>query len=72
MRYVYVTLLMITNTIYKDFTEMTISKWTFIRKVIYSFTKVILLLVTYYFLKKKLIILLSYFKSNILCNLVTK
>ena len=30
MRYVYVTLLMITNTIYKKFTEMTISKWTFV------------------------------------------
>ena len=72
MRYVYVTLLMITNTIYKKITEMTISKRTFIRKVIYSFTKVILLLVTYYFLEKKLVILLSYFKSNILCNLVTK
>ena len=33
MRYVYVTLLMITNTIYKEFTEMTISKWTFIQKI---------------------------------------
>ena len=66
---------MITNTIYTEFTEMTISKRTFIqkiRKVIYSFTKVILLLVTYYFLEKKLVILFSYFKSNILCNLVTK
>ena len=30
MRYVYVTLLMITNTIYKKFTEMTISKRTFV------------------------------------------
>ena len=51
---------------------MTISKQTFIRKILYSFTKVILLLVTYYFLEKKLVILLSYFESNILCNLVTK
>ena len=67
---------MITNTIYKKFTEMTLLVNGFlyrkIRKVIYSFTKVILLLVTYYFLEKKLVILLSYFKSNILCNLVTK
>ena len=32
MRYVYVTLLMITNTIYKKITEMTISKRTFIKR----------------------------------------
>ena len=53
---------MITNTICKGFTEMTISKWTFMQKNTesnYAFTKVMILLVTYYFLEKKLVILLT-------------
>ena len=46
---------MITNIIYKEFTEMTISKRTFSRKNTESNIfpyKVILLLVTYYILEK--------------------
>ena len=43
------------NIIYKEFTEMTISEWTFSQKNAESnifLYKVILLLVTYYFLEK--------------------
>ena len=46
---------MITNIIYKEFTEMTISEWTFSWKNAESNIfpyKVILLLVTYYILEK--------------------
>ena len=46
---------MITNIIYKEFTEMTISERTFSQKNAESnifLYKVILLLVTYYFLEK--------------------
>ena len=64
MRYVYVTLLMITNTIYKEFTEMTISRRTFIQKNKESNTFLYKSNITYYFLERKLVILLSYFKSN--------
>ena len=63
MRYVYVTLLMITNTIYKEFTEMTISKWTFIQKIRESniFLYKSNIITSYIFLlEKKVVILLSY------------